>query len=273
MRRAAAGRVLAVLFVAAVLAFEVAPLVPVVVSSFSGSNIVRFPPEGFSLQWYPAIPASHWRALGISLLVGGLAALTACLLGVPATFALVRGDFPGRNLVRALLMSPLQVPLVVAGIVFMHFYFWIQRAFGVPFMGSVAGLTIAHVILGLPFVISTLGPVLLRFHEELEEAALSLGASRWRTIRRVTLPVIAPGVFAGAMYAFIASFGNVAASIFLVSTRTMTLPVEIFYAMEFDMRPSVLAMSTLVIILSAVIVRLVYRFTGAEPKGQVERAL
>lgn len=273
MSRGWTVRILAALFVGAVLAFEVAPLVPVVISSFSAATIVRFPPEGFSLHWYPAIPAGHWRALGVSLAVGAAAALSACVLGVPAAFALVRGEFPGRSLIQAVLMSPLQVPLVVAGIVFMHFYFWIQRALGVALIGSVTGLTIAHAVLGVPFVIGTVGPILQRFRGELEEAALSLGASRWRTIRRVTLPVVSPGIFAGGMYAFIASFGNVAASIFLVSTRTMTLPVEIFYAMEFDMRPSILAMSTLVILLSAVLVGLVYRFMGVEPKGHAERVL
>ncbi len=272
MRRGGAGRILAALFVGAVLAFEMAPLLPVVISSFSGGDLVRFPPEGFSLRWYPAIPAAYWRALGISLVVGAGAAFCACALGVPAAFALVRGRFPGRSLVQTVLMSPLQVPLVVAGIVFMQFFFWVQRALGIPLIGSVTGLTVAHAVLGVPFVIGTAGPSLQRFREELEEAALSLGASRWRTIWRVTLPVISPGIFAGGMYAFIASFGNVAASIFLVSTRTLTLPVEIFYAMEFDMRPNVLAMSTLVILLSAVLVGFVSRFTGGEPGGQVEGA-
>jgi putative spermidine/putrescine transport system permease protein len=268
MERIRIDRVMLILFVAAVLAFQLAPLMPVVVSSFSGSNIVRFPPEGFSFQWYPNIPGKYWRALGVSLLVAGLTAMFTCLLGVPATFALVRGDYPGRNLVRSILMSPLQVPLVVTGLVFMHFYFWFQRTLQVMLLGSVTGLTIAHIILSIPFMIGTLGPVLERFHEGLEEAAFSLGANRWRTILRVTLPVIAPGVFSGATYAFISSFGNVAATLFLVSTRTMTLPVEIFYAMEFEMRPNILAMSTLVILLSAVIVKILYRFTGAELKGR-----
>lgn len=99
----------------AVMVFLVSPLVPVVASSFSSSNIVIFPPEGFSLKWYPNIPANYWRSLGVSLMVAGLTAIFVCLLGVPATFALVRGNYPGRNFVRALLMLPLQVPLVVSG--------------------------------------------------------------------------------------------------------------------------------------------------------------
>ncbi len=266
MRQLRISRIVQIVFVGLVVAFLIAPLIPVFVSSFSGSNLVRFPPEGFSVQWYPEIPAKYWKDLGISLLVAGLTALLTCVFGVPATFALVRGNYPGRNFFRSLLMSPLQVPLVVTGLVFMTYFFWILRTFKVSLLGSVPGLTIAHVTLGLPYVISVLGPVLLRFHEQLEEAALSLGASRWRTIKRVTLPVLSPGIFSGATYAFITSFGNVAATIFLVSTKTMTLPVEIFYAMEFDMRPYILAMSTLVVLLSAVLVNLLQRFTGADVK-------
>lgn len=223
------------------------------------------------MSWYANISADYWRSLGISLLVAGLTATCVCLLGVPATFALVRGSYPGRNFVHALLMSPLQVPFVVSGIVFMQFYFFLRQIIGLSLLGSITGLTICHVILGLPFMVGTLGPVLQRFHVSLEEAALSLGANRVGTMRRVTLPVIAPGIVGGAMYAFISSFGDVAATVFLVSTKTMTLPVEMFYAMEFDMNPSVLAISTIVIILSAAFVSLIYRFTGAEGKGGAQR--
>jgi len=272
VRRVFSAHIILVLFVVGVMVFQLAPLVPVIVSSFSGSSLVCFPPEGFSFGWYANIPANYWRALGLSLLVAGLTAIFTSLLGVPATFALVRGSYPGRNFIRGLLVSPLQMPQVVSGLVFMQFFFWLMRTFQIKLLGAVPGLTIAHVILGLPFMISTLGPVLQRFPAGLEEAALSLGASRWRTIRRVTLPVIASGIFSGAMYAFIASFGNVATTLFLVSARTMTLPVELFYAMEFDMRPNILAISTLVIILSAIIVRLLYNFMGADVKGVMERA-
>lgn len=153
----------------------------------------------------------------------------------------------------------------------MQFYFFLRQIIGLSLLGSITGLTICHVILGLPFMVGTLGPVLQRFHVSLEEAALSLGANRVGTMRRVTLPVIAPGIVGGAMYAFISSFGDVAATVFLVSTKTMTLPVEMFYAMEFDMNPSVLAISTIVIILSAAFVSLIYRFTGAEGKGGAQR--
>lgn len=271
MRGISSTQIILIMFVTGVMIFQLSPLVPVVISSFSGSSLVCFPPEGFSLNWYSKIPPNYWRALGISILVASLTALFTCLLGVPATFALLRGNYPGRNFMRALLMSPLQVPQVVSGLIFMQFFFWILRSIEIKLLGSILGLTIAHVILGLPFVISTLGPVLQRFPISLEEAALSLGASRWRTTRRVTLPIISPGIFSGAMYAFIASFGNVATTLFLVSTKTMTLPVEIFYGMEFDMRPNILAISTIVIVFSAIIVRLIYKFMGVEAKSLMQR--
>jgi len=265
------SHIILILFTIGIMVFLLSPLVPVVVSSFSRLPVVVFPPRGFTLSWYANIPAKYWGSLGTSLMVAALTATCVCLLGVPATFALVRGSYPGRNWVQALLMSPLQVPYVVSGIVFMQFFFSVQQMIGVSLLGSITGLTLSHTILALPFMVSTLGPVLQRFHGSLEEAALSLGASRVRTMQRITLPVIAPGIFAGAMFAFICSFGDVAATVFLVSSRTMTLPVEMFYAMEFDMKPSVLAISTLVIIISAAMIRLIYRFTETEGGGGGER--
>lgn len=271
MNRIRAGSIGLLLLTTAVVVFLLSPLVPVIASSFSTLDIVTFPPQGFTLKWYSNIPTTYWRSLSISLLVAGLTAIVVCLIGVPVTIALVRGNYPGRNFIRALLLSPLQVPLVVSGLVFMQFYFFVRNLTKLSLLGSVTGLTICHVILGLPFMIGALGPVLQEFHVSLEEAALSLGASPARTLRRVTLPVIAPGIFSGAMYAFISSFSDVAATLFLVSTKTMTLPVEIFYAMEFDLNPCVLAISTLVIMLCAAVVQVIFRFTGADFKGEVQR--
>jgi ABC-type spermidine/putrescine transport system permease subunit II len=113
-------------------------------------------------------------------------------------------------------------------------------------------------------VVGTVGAVLHRFNPRLEEAALSLGATRWSAFRRVTLPIILPGVYAGVLYAFIVSFGDIPVSLFLASPRYTTFPVEIFHSIEFDFSPAVLAISTLIVLISLAILWVVQRIVGLD---------
>ena len=126
--------------------------------------------------------------------------------------------------------------------------------FGVQLVGSFAGMVIAHVFAATPYVVGTLVSVLQRFNYDLEEAALVLGASRWGTFRQVTLPMLKPGIFAGALYAFMISFAEVPISVFLAGSRTVTFPVEVFNSMLFDFEPTILAISSIVTVLSLTLV-------------------
>ena len=130
--------------------------------------------------------------------------------------------------------------------------------------GTFLGLVLAHIFLTTPYAIGTVGAVLQRFNLNLEEAALSLGASRWATFRRVTLPIVMPGIYAGALYAFIVSFGDVPVSLFLASPRYTTFPVEIFHSMEFDFNPAMLALSTLIIFFSLGVLWLIQRLVSLD---------
>ena len=157
---------------------------------------------------------------------------------------------------------------MVIGVSFLKLYYLIGDATGVYVVGTMTGLVIAHGFLATPYVIGTVSAVLQRFNLRLEEAALSLGASPWRTFRRVTLPVIMPGVYAGAMYAFLVSFGDVPVALFLGSSGMQPFAAKIFHLMEFDFDPTLLAISTFIIFGSLAAIYLLQRAVGLEELGR-----
>lgn len=252
--------------VAAIYAFLLAPFVVLALSSLSGGEAyyIHFPPRGLSARWYLAIPASYLRSFAVSVALGVASALIAGLLGVAAALGIVWGRCRRKELLKAFFRAPLQIPLVVSGVVFLQFYYVLFGLTGIRLLENFTGLLLAHVFISLPFVVGTVCAVLEKFDRRLEEAAYSLGASRWATFRRVTLPVIRPGVFAGMLYAFIMSFGNVPVSLFLVGPRLTTLPVDLFYSMEYDFNPSILALSTLVVVFSVMTILLLQRLMGLD---------
>ena len=186
--------------------------------------------------------------------VAFLCMLISCAIGIPAAIGIVRSSLPGKAALLAVFRAPMQIPAVVSGVAFLHLYYLIGPLFGVQLVGSFAGMVIAHVFAATPYVVGTLVSVLQRFNYDLEEAALVLGASRWGTFRQVTLPMLKPGIFAGALYAFMISFAEVPISVFLAGSRTVTFPVEVFNSMLFDFEPTILAISSIVTVLSLTLV-------------------
>ena len=254
----------------AVLVFLLAPVVVVVLASFDGGDPVagraflNFPPSSLSLQWYFSIQPRLFHSLWISFLVACFAAGIGTVIGVPAALGLVRGNLPGKTLLSALFRAPLQIPFIVIGVAFLQTYYLLGDALGLRLTGSFLALAIGHLFVATPYVIGSVGSVLFRFNPNLEEAALSLGASRWRAFRRVTLPIIMPGIYAGALFAFMVSFGDVPISLFLASPKYATLPLEIFHSMEFDFDAAVLAISTLIVFASLVILWLIQKSVGLD---------
>lgn len=247
--------------------FVLAPMVVVIGASLHGRGTytaAQFPPTDISLYWYGQIPLAQLKALGLSLVLGATTVVITVLLGVPAALALVRGRFPGRALIGALFRAPLQIPTVVTGIAFLQLLHIVVSRTGVDLLGGFWGLAIAHGFIGLPFVIGSVTAVLQRFDVKLEEAAAIHGASPARVFQRVTLPVIMPGVYAGGLYAFMVSFGDVPVAIFLTAPGYQTYPVEIFYALENDFTPAVLASATLVIIFCFVLLLAAQRLIGLD---------
>ncbi len=182
------------LYGAAVLLFLVVPVLIIVPLSFNASAFLSYPLGGLSLRWYQAFFHSReWlSALGNSLLIAPLATILATVLGVLASIGLVRGEFRGKTVVMAIIVSPMIAPVVIVAV---GMFFFFAR---LSLLNSYVGLVLAHAMLGVPFVVITVTAVLKNYDRNLSRAAASLGAPPWQVLRKVTLPLIAPGVFSGA---------------------------------------------------------------------------
>ncbi|GAB3714623.1 ABC transporter permease [Nocardiopsis oceani] len=238
--------------------FLLAPVIVVFVISFDTQTYLGFPPEGFTLEWYAALADNQnfMRGLQVSLIVGACTALVATLIGVPASLALARHRFRGNNLVSGLFLAPLLVPTVVLGLALLL----ALTPFGLT--GSYPGLVIAHLAITIPYVIRTTMIALSSADMSCEEAARVLGADSWTTFRRITLPLAAPGILAGAAIAFIISFDEAVIALFVVGPEATTLPVEIFRYVEQRTDPQIAAISVVVICISIVFVVLIERLLG-----------
>lgn len=247
--------------------FLLSPMVVVMGASLHGgefSAAIKFPPEDPSFQWYTKIPMQQFEALGLSLIVAALATLIAALIAIPAALGLVRSNFKGKFLITTIFRAPLQIPAIVSGIAFLQLYYLIYDNSSLMLAGTIPGMLIGHVFIATPFLFGTIVAVLQRFDHRLEEAAHSLGAGKWRTLRRVTIPTIMPGIYSGGLYAFMVSFADVPMSIFLTAPGFVTYPVELFYALENDFDPSILASSSLVIIFCLIMLLGVQKMVGLE---------
>jgi putative spermidine/putrescine transport system permease protein len=243
-----------------------APIAFVMLSSFDYGQraYVVFPPEQFTLESYWRIPMRYWEALWLSFRVAFLCMIVACAIGIPAAIGIVRSNLPGKGALLALFRAPMQIPAVVSGVAFLHLYYLVGPATGLPLAGSFLGLVTAHIFAATPYVVGTLVSILQRFDTSLEEASLSLGASRTATFAQVTLPMLKPGIFAGALYAFMISFSEVPISVFLSGSKLVTFPVEVFNSMLFDFEPTILAISSIVTVLSLTLVWLVQWAVGLD---------
>jgi putative spermidine/putrescine transport system permease protein len=249
---------LLVLVTAAMLIFTLAPLVVTVAISFSDTAFVVFPPRGFTLRWYGQVLHDPDFLNSLTFSTGlALAATTgALLLGVPAAFAVVRGRFPGRDAVAAVLLAPLIFPVLITGVALLQLFAMLRSD------NAAINLFIAHVLVTTPYVVRTVTASLSLADITLEEAARTLGAGRWRVLRRITMPQIAPGLAAGALFAFMVSFDNFPISLWLADAQHNPVPLLIFQRISAVFEPSVAAMSTLLIGFAMAVVLVVERVAG-----------
>jgi putative spermidine/putrescine transport system permease protein len=232
--------------------YLLAPTLVIIPMSFTEASILSFPPEGFSLRWYDQmLTRAEWSTgLRNSALVAVLTAILATLLGTLAALGMTRGRFPGRALLNGLALSPLIVPVVIIAIgMFSLFVQW-------RISGSIVGLVVAHTALALPFVIVNVATSLRTMDRNLELAAANLGATPARSFLRITLPIILPGVLAGAIFAFITSWDEVVVAIFLTSARFRTLPVEMWEQVRQVVDPTVAAVSTTLLVVTTTLLLL-----------------
>lgn len=244
--------------VTAILAFILAPIAVTVAVAFTTAPYLAFPPVGFSLEWFQRALASQEfiDGLVLSLQVGVLATAGAVILGTAAAFGLARADFPGQAAVRALMLSPLVFPMLVTGIAFLQFFNALQ------FRAVFWQLVIAHIVITLPYVMRTVTASLQMIDERLSAAARVLGAGPYETLFKVTLPLAANGIVAGAVFAFVTSFDNFPVSMWLVNAEYRTLPLTLFALIDRFLDPSIAAISSLTIALSLVLAILVEHLVG-----------
>ena len=240
------GYWLYLLFCALVFVFLVLPLIAIVPLSFNSSPFLTYPMPGFSLRWYEDFfTSTRWRiSIYNTIVVGVSAALLATALGTLASLAMARTRLPGRRIMMALIISPMVVPLVITAL---GMFFFFTR---LGLTNSLLGLIVAHTVLGIPFVVITVSATLQGFDFNLPRAAASLGASPLFTFRKVTLPIIAPGVIVGGLFAFATSFDEVVVAIFLVGPGQRTLPRQMFSGIRENLDPTIAAAATFMMIIS-----------------------
>jgi spermidine/putrescine transport system permease protein len=237
-------------FFALVVVFLYAPIAILLIFSFNNSDLPAFPLSGFTFHWYHQFltNADLRGALETSAIIAALSSIGAVVLGVLASIALVRRRFVGKAAVSALLLSPLVIPYVVFGISLLLLF----HQLGIP--RSILTVVIGHVVISLPYTILVLVPRLEQIDVTLEEAALDLGASRVRTFRSITLPLILPAVVSAFLIAFTTSFDEYAVASFVVGPRT-TFPIFLYSALRFpNQLPQVIAVAVVVIVISLAVV-------------------
>jgi putative spermidine/putrescine transport system permease protein len=243
---------------AVALVFLIAPTLIVLITSFTASQSLKFPPESLSLRWYAALwdADQMQRAAWNSLVIAFWTTLISVVLGTAASLAIARSQ---SKLVRAadvLFMSPLLLPALSFGFAALIF---INK---LGFTPSILFLVLGHVVVCVPFVLRTTLAALSQLDPALLEASESLGGSAWMTFRRVTLPLISSGVGAGGFLAFMASFDNVPVSLFLADERTEVLPIHLWQQIETNLDVRTAAASGLIVIFTLLLMLAAEKFAG-----------
>jgi putative spermidine/putrescine transport system permease protein len=258
------GRIALRAAVILVYAFILLPIATVIWISFFSNEIVSFPAEGYTLKWYGNIwrQAVFTRGFATSFEVALIAMASGLVLGTLASIALVRLKFPGRAAMSNFLLSPLIVPGIVAGTAIYIFYIQIDLAFGLRVAGTLPGLVFAHVMLTIPWTVRLISASLVSVDRSIEEAARNLGADPFAVFWRVTLPLIRPGLIAAALFSFIASFGNLELTLFLVGPGRTTLPIAILQYLTFNLDPTIAAVSVVQIAIIGAAILITNRFVN-----------
>jgi putative spermidine/putrescine transport system permease protein len=252
------GGILLRLYVILVALFLLSPIFIILLTSFTPTESVEFPPRGFSLMWYgrlvdhlegnPGTKPGLTPSILMSAQIGLVVAILAVVVGVLVAYALHKYAFPGKEVFRNLFLLPLMFPQLVIGVglllVFSEFRWF----------GYFERLVIGHVILTIPFVVLTVGASLEVYEQDLEEAAMGLGANPVQTFFLVTLPLIRQGIIAGAIFAFVTSFTQFTVTFFLYSGATKPLPMWIYEIVVMSVDPLLAVVSILLIALAIVVV-------------------
>lgn len=230
----------------AILGFLVIPILVIIPLSFNSTSFLTYPMDGFSLRWYQELLSSQdWMlAFKNSFIIAPFATILSMIFGTLAAVGLSRGNFPFKRIIMAFIISPMIVPTIIVAV---GFYFYFAQ---LQLLNSYVGLILAHAMLGVPFVVITVCATLEGFNVNLSRAAASLGAPPLTVFFKVVLPLIAPGVISGALFAFATSFDEVVVTLFLASPTQKTLPIQMFSGIRENISPSIAAVATIMVVLS-----------------------
>jgi len=241
------------IFCGLVFFFLIAPILVIIPLSFNVEpyftytrKMLSLDPDGYSLRWYRDFwNSTAWmNAIRNSLVIGVFATIIATVLGTLAALGLSRREMPLRGLIMGLLISPMIVPLIISAAGMFFFYSSVGLA------GTLPGVIMAHAALGTPFVIITVTATLVGFDHSLTRAAASLGASPATAFRKITMPLILPGVISGALFAFITSFDEIVIVLFLAGVEQRTIPREMWSGIREQISPTILAVATVLVLFS-----------------------
>ncbi len=252
--------VFALAFNALVILFMLAPLVIVCLVAFTPGLSLSVPTDNFSLRWFKAVFAHSdlLQSFKNSFWLGFISASLATLIAVPAGLAITRFSFPGREFLNGFFLSPLMIPHLVLGVALLRLFALVGAT------GSFIWLAFAHVMIITPYVLRLIIAASVGFDQSCENAAQALGANSFTVFRRITLPMILPGITGGWLLAFINSFDEVTMSIFVTAPSTVTLPVRMYmYATE-SIDPLMAAASALTVGFTLVVMVLIDRIYGLD---------
>ncbi|MEZ2301282.1 MAG: ABC transporter permease [Microcoleus sp.] len=251
-------------------AFLYLPILILIIYSFNSSKFNAIW-RGFTLDWYRSLfsdvgtlgmasssSAGIWAALNNSLLIATISTLLATVLGTAIALALERFHFPGRKAVETLLFLPIIMPEITIGISLLVFFTLVFRILenltGIRINLGLPTVIIGHVTFNISFVTITVRARLAELDPILEQAAFDLGANEWRTFWRITLPLIWPSVFSGALLAFTLSLDDFVVTFFTTGVGSMTLPLFVYGMIKFAVTPAINALSTLMLLASLLLV-------------------
>ncbi|MBO8169612.1 MAG: ABC transporter permease [Thermoanaerobacteraceae bacterium] len=246
------------LFALLVYFFLIIPLIIITGAAFGTDEFLKFPPRGFSLKWLANIFKVEMfvRTFKISLEIAVLGTVLALLVGIPAAYGLSRYDFVGKNFLQGFFLSPVLVPGIVFGFSLLNF---LVIKYEMPVYTS---LLVGHTVIIMPYIIRVISSSLENFDYSIEEAAISLGASKLKTFFVIVLPNIASGVIAAFILAFINSFNNVPVSIFLTGPGISTLPIQMMSYVEYYFDPTIAALSVVLMAMTIILMFIIEKTLG-----------
>jgi putative spermidine/putrescine transport system permease protein len=251
-------RITARLLIVALYAFLLAPLVVVLLTSFSNDGYLAFPPAHWGGGAYRALLANANFAAGlrVSLVLASAVTLVTLVIGTAAAYAIARYRFPGSGMLLGLFTAPLLLPAIILGLALLLVFSQIGL------LATFPGLMLGHALVALPFVVRIVLTAIRGIPPALADAAATLGAPPWRVFTRVFLPLMIPGLIAAAALAFLASFDEVVISLFLVGPRLTTLPIEVFHYVQYRADPQLSALSVVLIGFTLILILVIERSIG-----------